>query len=548
MRTPFTLLAIAVLLPCASLSCTPADPPGRAKPQALTPDVPEPGELIEDRTVYDRDNRAEVPVIRLTVTDLDGLEDVHDDEPDAEVEVLFQEGTFAAGRTRPNGMLSLRGNGGRGARLKPYKIVFDDGVDRWRSQKRVHLLKSLFDLTRARSYLAWEYFKGIRHMTSMRHQYVQVFLNGQDLGIYEWIENQGRRFLTDHGLDPDGALYNVQLFTFRPYTDDLFDCEDDSGEHCLETEENHDPDKIERMLDAVNDESRDINDVIDTHFQRSNYETWLAIQMLFHNYATASHNYFLYSPHDSERWYFLPWDYNGSLDIRQQPDQRGVERSRAMVAPNYWWKLKLHERYLRVPANVASLRRRIDELVATSVNDAATARILDPIHDTVRSYLEREPDLRNLPVSDRRMSADEKMLEWEGEWARLRSLMSYTRAQFERTVEWPMSVWLNTPSRDDEGAVRFRWDESYDLQGDGVTYDFRLARTPRFEPGTIVAERLGLTTTSVELPRLSNGRYYYTVIIRDDADPAEHWQIPFTRTTTDDHWINHFGVKEFSLR
>ena len=46
------------------------------------------------------------------------------------------------------------------------------------------------------------------------------------------------------------------------------------------------------MLTAVNDTSNDINDVIEEYFNRDNYLTWFAVNILTGNRDTINQNFF----------------------------------------------------------------------------------------------------------------------------------------------------------------------------------------------------------------------------------------------------------------
>jgi spore coat protein H len=542
--------ALCIGFALALLGCGAAEPgatPG-ARRAALEPDVAvEATELIEDRSVYAQDDLNQLPIVRLTVTDLDALRDVEDNVPDATAPVLFQEGTFGAGLSAPNGSLKLRGKSARLAPQKSYKIKLTDGAGRWKGQKSINLLKNPWDLTRARNYIAFEYFKTIRHTTSMRHQFVQVFMNGEDRGLYEWFEEPGKPFLESHGLDKDGALYKAENFMFEPYTSDIFDCTSESVQ-CLEDEGTSDPARLQRMLDAVNDESRDINDVIDTYFQRSNYETWLALVILFKDYDTVNQNFFIYSPSGSERWYLLPWDYNGSFGFAEQPDNAAEgPRPRRDTSPATWWSVPLHRRFLANPDNVAALRRRIDGIRSRWVSDTKTRRILDRIRGRVRGFISRSPDLDYLPTSDRADTEAKVLAEFDGEWTRLGTIIAEAQDELDESIEWPMPVWLGTPERR-SGRVYFEWDPSFDLQGDGLRYDLRVSRSPGFRSADIVLNRRGLSGTTASTSSLSPGRYFWQVIIRDDDDPTEHYQLPFDEYFDEAADKLYVGVAEFEVR
>ena len=81
----------------------------------------------------------------------------------------------------------------------------------------------------------------------------------------------------------------------------------------MEIAENADHDKLLEMMEAINDTSADIDDVMNTYFNKENYLTWMATNIIFGNIDAIVNNFLLYSPLNSKTWYFLPWDYDGTL-------------------------------------------------------------------------------------------------------------------------------------------------------------------------------------------------------------------------------------------
>jgi hypothetical protein len=72
----------------------------------------------------------------------------------------------------------------------------------------------------------------------------------------------------------------------------------------------------------------------------------------------------------------------------------------------------------------------------------------------------------------------------------------------------------------------FRWNYSFDLQHDPLTYDMEISTTPEFAAGTIVHQQLGLTENDTLVPGLPPGTYYWRTLARDATAP-DHWQEPY---------------------
>ena len=128
------------------------------------------------------------------------------------------------------------------------------------------------------------------------------------------------------GLDIDAHLYKAEFFEFHRSPDHLKNQYDpgyneDVFQQILGIRGKPDHRKLLSMLDYVNNFNLHINRVIAEHFNRDNLLTWLAVNILFENVDTRTQNYFLYSPLDSNTWYFLPWDYDGAWGFYEQTDR-----------------------------------------------------------------------------------------------------------------------------------------------------------------------------------------------------------------------------------
>lgn len=67
------------------------------------------------------------------------------------------------------------------------------------------------------------------------------------------------------------------------------------------------------MLTDLNDYSIGIEDVLKEHFDEENIVYWMAFQILMGNVDTQNRNVYLYSPLNSDIWYFIAWDNDGCL-------------------------------------------------------------------------------------------------------------------------------------------------------------------------------------------------------------------------------------------
>jgi len=456
-----------------------------------------------------------------------------------------------------NAAMRLRGHSTRFADQKSYRIKLKSKAagDQWRGQRVFNLNKHPYDLTRLRNKLCFDLFSQIPHMTSLRTQFVRLYVDQRDgngfvdYGLFTHVEKVDDTFLAAHGLDPAGSLYKAEFFEFERYEDSLKLESDptfnkDAFERILEIEEGSDHAPLLAMLDAVNDEDTDFDEMLSTYFNRDNYLTWLACNILFNNLDTNSQNFFLYRRSDATIFYFLGWDYDGAFDFYGQPDQvlqESLGRWQRSIAN--WWGVTLHRRFLKQPGSIAALSARMREIRDSHASESRIRALIDSYGPTVQPCVAQSPDLDFLPVFDD-ASVATMLAEYDAEAARLPGLVAANYQKFLDTLERPMPVYMSDTV--DGADIEFRWDASFDLQSDGLTYDFELSTSPTFEPGDRVTQGLGLTNTTTyryPLASLPAGTYYYRVIIRDTKNPSENWQIAF-----DEYWDEYGDKSYFGVR
>ena len=208
---------------------------------------------------------------------------------------------------------------------KPYKLSLNDSAGLWRGQSNIALNKSAFDATRVRNKLYFDLAKNMEHVPSLRTQFVRLFIKDEtagatqfeDYGLCTQAEVPTKKYLANHGLDRSGFLYKAISFNWEPNElirnfDDL-ELVVEAMDTVISCRGREDNSRLLEAMDAVNDMSRDINEVMDTYFDRDNYMEWLAFNLLMGNRDTTMQNYYLYSPLNGSKFYFIPWDGDASL-------------------------------------------------------------------------------------------------------------------------------------------------------------------------------------------------------------------------------------------
>ncbi len=486
-----------------------------------------------------------------TLEELNHDTNYRDDEV-VEVKVLVQEGNggetklgdFGYGLTDANGMMKLRGHSTRKSEQKSYKIKLNKKGGLWDGNEIINFNKHPFDTIRIRNKLSYDLLSIIPNTIRVKTQFVHVYIKDysegdytqeyQDYGLFTQVENVDTDFLKNNQLDKKGHLYKAENFEFYRYleaiklkNDKNFD--EELFESVLESKGSDDHEKLIRMLEDVNNEYKHINEVIEEHFDRDNYMTWLALNLLLGNADTNSQNFFLYSPRQNNKWYFIPWDFDGAWGYYNQMGiDKGLIGSWQQGVSNYWGVV-LHRRFLKNKDNVEALSQKVEEL-SEILTEENINTLLTHYKPVVLGFLSRQPD---------------KEEEWtledlEGEFNRLPGLVEKNKEIYYQSLQNPMPVFMADPYNLGDYYV-FKWTASYDFQGDMITYNIDISSSPDFE--TIAYHKEGIVDTEfiIETKNLKPGIYYWRVGIKD-AKGNE--QIAFDEYI-DESRKHFFGIREF---
>jgi len=553
---------IGVLMSACSNSATnytdTTEPAREAAPPILSKGI------AEDKRIYENDVDGSLKTLYVTVlpdkaskkdpVDWYGLNRLTDRYSEEKLKIIMQEGKddgsgpaagmFGYGDTVSNGTISLRGNTARYASQKSYKIRLSEGAGLWLNQRTINLNKHPFDLTRLRNKLSFDLMEQIPNFTSLRTQFVHLYVKDltepggdgkgfQDYGLYTQIEQPNEMFLKSHWLDPYGELYKVAYFEFFRYPDSIKSQNDPNYdkkafEMNLEIKGREDHDKLISMLEDVNDKTIPIDDVMEKHFDLDNYLTWLAVNILMDNMDTNSSNFYLYSPLNSDKFYFLPWDYDGAWG---EASEYGSNRETQSGISNYWGSV-LHNRFFRSEAHVQLLKDKIDELHKI-INKETVTKQMEKYQQIVTPFLYRAPDINFLPGTLKKL---------EDEMREIPNTPDLGIKMFLEDLEKPKPFFLNDIELED-GKHILSWDLSFDLQGDDLTYEVAIATDPEFH--RIVKEQKGLTTTEYKVEDLPPGTYYWKTVARDSKGNS---QIAFDRLEDeDDDDKKYYGIRQFEV-
>lgn len=526
--------------------------------------------IVEPDDYYQRNGYGNLDVIRVdiktvttpgtciagdrsgcTLADLLGDIDKRDDLK-VEIAVHFQSDDFADDGSVSNATMRMRGSGSRLGSQKSFRIKLDSKEELWRNERYVQLNKSPFDSSRIRNKLAFDTMSEIPHLPSIRTQYVNLWIddgNGPvDQGLYHHVERINKNYLKNRGFDTEGNLYDAEDFQFE--LSDLSDCavnedgtpkNEDFFESALSINAGEDHRPLVAMLTALHDPERTFESVLDQYFDQNNVMTWMAANILLHQYDAVRHNYYLFNPAGSEKFYFLPWDYDEALETWKEPpndyEQDSLRQREifgyAVGEPNVFIS-----KFYRLPGMHEQMIAAVEYIRQNHLTDSAFAEKADRYIRIAEPFQLRAPDNEFNP------------------WFNVASAEKFARGPSENVealktrFSIPMPPTLNYPVL--QGSEwRFSWKPAYDVTGNSISYELQVSRSPSFEPDNLVVnltgidDAVGTVEQGVGARQLPSGTYYARLTARASNEPFRFWSVSLNRLEQDG--ARYYGVIRFSV-
>ncbi|MBK6757130.1 MAG: CotH kinase family protein, partial [Moraxellaceae bacterium] len=189
-------------------------------------DTQEAAAIKDDVAVYAVEKNQ---VLKATVTTTDTstwtFADVNNDADDSdanvpEIDAHFVIDGFADDGKAKNATLRLRGHSTRLADQKSYRIKLAKDAGLWRGEQTLQFNKHPYDLIRVRNKLAFDLFRDIPHIPSLRTQFVQMQITNfdksgkqyatNDYGLFTHVEKMGKEYLVNRKLPTDGNIYKAE--------------------------------------------------------------------------------------------------------------------------------------------------------------------------------------------------------------------------------------------------------------------------------------------------------------------------------------------------
>ena len=413
----------------------------------------------------------------------------------------------------PNATVQIRGQTSSRYTQKNYKIKLKKNKGSWRGQRTIALNKHMGEGLRFRNKMAYDLIKGIDQMMGLRTQFVHLYVKDltdsssgvfEDYGLYTQVEQLNKTALTAHGVDSNGQLYKINFFEFYRYedvirltTDPAYD--QTAFEKHLEIKGDSDHSKLIKMLDVLNDESSSMDDeLFVTYFDKENIAYWMAFQLLTGNADTQSRNVYLYSPQNSEKWYFWDWDNDAMLRRKERKlknfsDSNSWDRG----VSNYWGNI-LFRRCLQTQSYRDMLDTAMKELYAY-MNEERIQSMLEHYRSVTEKNVWQMPDRMNVPITH-----DEYEEVLKSIWPEIDENYNYYWESYRK----PMPFFIGKPQVVN-GSLLLNWDPSYNFEIENIYYTVELAKDYLFTTTFFRQENLILPELTMDT--LPAGQYFLRV-------------------------------------
>ncbi len=543
-------------------------------PDSNTPFPEDPTDIRPISNIYTEDGYEDVNVIRIDAkivesngecvesdytgcTFADVLADInHKDNYKPEVQIRFTGTDFPDDGMFTNASLRQRGGSTRKAEQKSFRIKLDDKDALWRGERRLLLNKHPYEATRIRNKLAFDLMSTVPNLRSMRTQFVNLWIDKgegpEDYGLFTHIEAASKEYLQLRDLNTDDNLYKANYFAFKKSALNTLKVDADGDpinkelfEQSLEIKSGKDHSMLTEMLTAFHDPSIPFDDFLDKHFNRNNVLTWLALNILMHQSDAVTHNFIMYNPEGSEKFYFLPWDYDGAMVGESEPTNSLVQKDlqrRLFYGYARGINNQFITRFYQQPNMHSQIVAAAEELRRDYLTDDAIDSRARRYTEIVEPFANRAPDFEfnsgyNIYASQSMSRAIEHNLNL------LRN---------EYGVPMPPTVLPPTLEGDE---WKFSWSPAFDVTGGDIAYELILSSSINFEPDSIVYNQPlsdnelanndnSVIETYVSDSFLPDGDWYVRVIARSDKNPSMYWQVNKNVIYADN--TGYYGVLHFN--
>ncbi len=476
--------------------------------------------------------------------DIDGNDDFTVD-----IAIHFQGDDLPDDGSINNAELRQRGGFTRLAPQKSFRIKLDSKDELWRGERRLQLNKMPYDQSRIRNKLSFDLMQDIPHLPSLKTQFVNLWIDDgagpEDYGLFTHAEYVGKEYLVNRGWDSDNNIYKIEEFVFAlsdleylAVDSDGAPLDDDRFETRLDPKRGDDHRKVIEMIQAVNDNERSFDSILEQYFDKDNVLAWVTVNFLLHQMDAVTHNFYLYNPVGTDKFYFLPWDYDGTFAVEQKP-ANSLETSELFRRLYYGFSKgrasNFLNRYYRQPGIYQQIVARANELRNNYLTDSTISDLARQYSEVISEYAGRMPDIEHNFAYDKSNSRDFASHVAENHAV----LLNYG-------IPFPPKLRDVEQSGD---SLRFRWRAAHDMAGNSLSYELEISSSPEFGSDDQLLSLTGLSESDgdgyfIDASQIGSGTRYARLIARSSSNPDEFWQIASNRPVIDGEM--RVGVVEFT--
>lgn len=430
------------------------------------------------------------------------------------------EGELGYGQYVPNSIVQIRGQTSTRNSQKNYRISIRDDKGDWKGQTTINLNKHKTDRIRFTNMFCYKLMSEIDGMMSARTKFVHLYVKDEtesgdgsdtfvDYGLFTQVEQINRTYLRNHNLDRNGQLYKINFFEFYPY-EDVIMLRSDSNydlkefEKYLEVKGNDDHSKLIKLLQELNDYSIPIEEVFEKWFDEENYFSWLAFHILVGNKDTSSRNYFLYSPNNINKFYFISWDNDfalSKLSFEYANWKDGLAHEEGIS--NYWGSI-LHRRVLQSEEYRAKLDQRIEE-IKSFLSEEKLRTEANHLAEIVKPYIYSMPDVEHAECTS---------TQYDDIIAHIPNEVQSNYEDYKESLNKPMPFFLGIPTVENN-QLKFNWDMAYEFDQETIHYKLQLCND--FEFLNCIYEEDGMLIPEIKIDNLPAGQYFYRVTAKNTS-------------------------------
>lgn len=395
--------------------------------------------------------------------------------------------------------MRIRGDSSREYAKKSLKIVFNKGELLEGERREINLNSEWTDKSYIRQYISAQIMKKAG-LNTFSTNFVKLYINNKFFGLYLQVENIGKSFLKERGLDTKGNLYKATK-------DGACLSVYDNVKKLWEKKTNKHTDwqdlyELINTLDTISPNG--VQDYLRQKFDYDKLISIIAVNMLIQNSSTYYHNYYMY--HDiygTDKWQMLPWDMDKSLSYYNWKPYTYDESSNKWLSDNV-----LVERVLMDEQGLRDIINRVEELG----RDVFNSKQFKPIIDTLENLLEETVALDS---SDQITNVGEWKDYLEKERVFISQQVEYIVNQLK---SFPRGFLLHKIKETQISPPVLKWTSSTSPLSKPISYHVYYSKDYLFEAeGTSIIKNV--TDTFFQVPKtIGYGEYFWKIRATDGTN------------------------------